>query len=96
LDDLDKQLLLNIDKLQSEFGSLKSVQEKKEIIQNFKTLFDSRTVKLDQVIPPSVVIGLKGRSKNTKREKIGLEHIYDDIKKKQKLNNSIANSQSQV
>jgi hypothetical protein len=54
--------------------------------------------KLEEIVSPSIVVGLKGRSKNTKREKIGLEHSYDEIKgaiKKQKMDhkNTLTDSQ---
>ena len=37
--------------------------------------------RLENMLPPATVVIQKGRPKNTKREKMGIEHIDDQIEK---------------
>lgn len=92
LDNLEKELLLKINKIHEEFNSAKSVQEKQTLIKNLNMVCaaNSQTTNLEEVSSPSVVVSQKGRNKNTKRGKIGLEYLYDEIEKnnkKQKIEN---------
>lgn len=90
---LDEELITKMNRVQNQFLDLPSVQEKLQLLERINTVLDpEKTQSLEKVLPPSIVVTQKGRPKNTKREKIGLEHVYDNldgqINKKAKNNNS--------
>ncbi|CEP15196.1 hypothetical protein, partial, partial [Parasitella parasitica] len=83
-----KQQLSRVDALQTIFSEVQFIQEKETTtIKSIDTLFSSDAAKLDQVIFSSVLESLKAKPENTKREKIGFEHVEEEIAKRQTLKN---------
>lgn len=58
-----------------------SQQEAKDLLNAVNGLIEKfSSDRLNDIIPPALVIAQKGRMKNTKREKIALEHQADNLK----------------
>ena len=78
---VDSLTQLVLERLSSISTTIGSQQEANELLNDIKSLIEKYSNdRLSNVIAPALVVVQKGRSKNTKREKIALEHQADALK----------------
>ncbi|KAG2232879.1 hypothetical protein BDF21DRAFT_469289 [Thamnidium elegans] len=74
-------LKIRFEKLLDVFQVLGSQQERDDLLNGIDNLIRKfSNDRLESILPPKVVVTQKGRPKNTKRNKLGIEHENEEIK----------------
>jgi hypothetical protein len=90
-------LKMRFEKLLDVFQVLGSQQESDDLLRDVDVLIKKFSEdRLENILPPKVVVIQKGRPKNTKRNKLGIEYEDEKIKLEQKKERISVNKKRKV